>query len=66
MKENMALLFEDHDRDESERVFHMTAKVQTRIHVIGNITTNHIGLQCKNAMEFVACILTYYMQHSDR
>lgn len=38
-KENMALVFGDHDRDESVAVFHMAAKGQTRIHVLGNITS---------------------------
>lgn len=49
-KENTTLLFEDHDRHEFEKVLHMAAKVQTRIHDTGNITSNHTGLKCKNSM----------------
>lgn len=35
----MAFIFEDHDRDESEAVFHMAAKGQIKIHVLGNKTS---------------------------
>jgi len=62
----VALLFEDHDGDESLRVLHMAAKAQTRIPVTGNITSNHIGPLCNNAVELIILIPTFCMQHSDR